>query len=347
MLRWIHFLRDILPTLTKLSKLTQRDSLTIVDLKKGVTSTLRILGELEDEKGEQEKAWIKQVYETNEGKLCWPGKDGHLLRSLRSKRRLLTVGGLAAEQRAFEESRHQYIKAIIDNIKMRFTDLTNQLQVFLVLHSADQEGAEEQLMSLTKRINVPGFTFKSLLQQWKIWEPTLRKNQISDSKSLRHTVNLAIEHDRTMNNIPLIRMLYTMYILLPLSTASCERGFSSMNYIKSKRRNKLQENALRYCVIISNHRWADGALNFRAIADEIYMSLKNRLEPKRYTLDELMESLQNNKKRPTKLASKKKKQRHNMEKPHNEPVLSKATDTEGKLRQSFQADDQMLWGGDC
>ena len=57
-----------------------------------------------------------------------------------------------------------------------------------------------------------------------------------------------------------------------------------------------------------------------------------------------MESLQNNKKRPTKLASKKKKQLHNMEKPHNEPVLSKATDTEGKLRQSFQADDQMLWG---
>ena len=160
-------------------------------------------------------------------------------------------------------------------------------------------------MSLTKGINMPGFTFKSLLQQWKIWEPTLRKNPISDSKSLRHTVNLAIEHDRTMNNIPLIRMLYTMYILLPLSTASCERGFSSMNYIKSKRRNKLQENALRYCVIISNHRWADGALNFRAIADEIYMSLKNRLEPKRYTLDELMESLQNNKKRKTKLGSKK------------------------------------------
>ena len=140
MLRWINFLRDILPTLTKLSKLTQRDSFTIVDLKKGVTSTLRFLGELEDEKGEQEKAWIKQVYETNEGNLCWPGKDGYLLRSLRSKRRLLTVGELAAEQRAFEESRHQYIKAIIDNIKMRFTDLTNQLQDFLVLHSTDQKG---------------------------------------------------------------------------------------------------------------------------------------------------------------------------------------------------------------
>ena len=34
MLRWIHFLPDIFPVLTKLSKLSQRDSLTIVDLKK-------------------------------------------------------------------------------------------------------------------------------------------------------------------------------------------------------------------------------------------------------------------------------------------------------------------------
>ena len=77
-----------------------------------------------------------------------------------------------------------------------------------------------------------------------------------------------------------------------------------MNYIKSKRRNKLQENTLRYCIIISNHRWSEGALNFRAIADEIYMTLKNQIEPKRYTLDELMESLENKKKKKKQLASK-------------------------------------------
>ena len=143
-------------------------------------------------------------------------------------------------------------------------------------------------------------------------------------------------------------MLYTMYLLLPLSTASCERGFSSMNYVKSKRRNRLQENTLRYCVIISNHRWSEGGLNFRSIADVIYASLKYTIEPKKYTLDELMESLEC--KRKTKIecensavdnltyASK-------VEKANTKSlILLKAADTKGKLQQSFNVDDQMLWG---
>ena len=92
-----------------------------------------------------------------------------------------------------------------------------------------------------ERINKPGLSFEFLMKQWKIREPTLRTNPITDSVSLRNTVQLAIEHDIETSKIPHIRMLYSMYILLPLSTASCERGFSSMNYIKSKRRNKLSE----------------------------------------------------------------------------------------------------------
>ena len=53
---------------------------------------------------------------------------------------------------------------MIDDIKMRFTNLTNKLEDFLVLHNANQKGAEEKLISLTKRINKPGFTFKSLVR---------------------------------------------------------------------------------------------------------------------------------------------------------------------------------------
>ena len=56
MLRWIYFLRDILPCLTKLSKLTQRDSLTIFDLKKGIADTDRSLENLGKEIGDEERA---------------------------------------------------------------------------------------------------------------------------------------------------------------------------------------------------------------------------------------------------------------------------------------------------
>ena len=143
------------------------------------------------------------------------------------------------EVQAFERSRQQYIMAIIKDLDMRFTNLMKDLEDFLVLHCADQEGTEKRLRSLVDRINKPGLTFEFLMKQWKIWEPILRKNPITDSLSLKKTVQLAIEHDIHTSRIPHIRMLYSMYILLPLSTASCERGFSSMNYIKSKRRNTL------------------------------------------------------------------------------------------------------------
>ena len=141
MLRWIYFLRDILPCLTKLSKLTQRDSLTIFDLKKGIADTDRSLENLGKEIGDEERAQISQVHETVEGNLCWPGGDGHFLRCTSSKRKLLAgVENVRQEVQAFERSRQQYIMAIIKDLDMRFTNLMKDLEDFLVLHCADQEG---------------------------------------------------------------------------------------------------------------------------------------------------------------------------------------------------------------
>ena len=249
------------------------------------------------------------------------------------------------EVQAFERSRQQYIMAIIKDLDMRFTNLMKDLEDFLVLHCADQEGTEKRLRSLVDRINKPGLTFEFLMKQWKIWEPILRKNPITDSLSLKKTVQLAIEHDIHTSRIPHIRMLYSMYILLPLSTASCERGFSSMKYIKSKRRNKLSENSLRYCMIISNHRWSHGPLNFRSIAEVLFESLRNKVAPKEYTLTDLMESLE---KKPKKLRKSSRPAKIAKDTASKDPLKSSSTlkvsVEEGKLRQSFMVHDQMLWG---
>ena len=53
---------------------------------------------------------------------------------MRSKRRFLTEEQLVQEQADFEASMREYVKAIIDDIKMRFANLTNKLEDFLVLH---------------------------------------------------------------------------------------------------------------------------------------------------------------------------------------------------------------------
>ena len=150
MLRQIHFLRDVLPILTKLSKITQKDSLTIIELKKAVTKTLGSLKKLRNENGAVEDDWLRQVGKTDQGELCQPGKDGHFLRPLRSKRKLLGDRQLEKEIEAFGESKYNYLTAIIDNITMRFLNLSNELHDFLVLHSANQKRAGEKLMSSTK-----------------------------------------------------------------------------------------------------------------------------------------------------------------------------------------------------
>lgn len=330
--------------------------MTIVELKQSVDSTLLSLEKLRIEKGEEEDDWLKQVSKTDGGEICWPGKDGHFLRCLRSKRQLVGGRQMEKEIEAFEMSKYEYLTAIIDDIRRRFLNLSTELQDFLVLHTADQDDTEERLMSLMNHINKPGLTFESLLKQWKLWEPILRENPISDSDSLRRTVHLAIKYDTEMLNIPDIRMLYTMYILLPLSTASCERGFSCMNYIKSKRRNKLLENTLRYCIIISNHRWSEGALDFRSIADEINKSLRYKVEPKEHTLDELMEELESKKKKkkkaidcltPVVAAVDNKTSEVDVEELLTKSLTSLKNvdvDAEGKLRQNFNVEDQMLWG---
>ena len=131
MLRWIHFLRDVLPILTKLSKITQRNSLTIFALKKGIADTNRSLVDLQREMGDEERTWINQVRESEEGKLCWPGRDGHFLRRTPSKRMLL-VGEeqIKQEVEAFIRSKQQYLNAITKDLDMRFTTLKKILKIF-------------------------------------------------------------------------------------------------------------------------------------------------------------------------------------------------------------------------
>ena len=116
--------------------------------------------------GDGERTWINQVHESEEGKLCWPGRDGHFLRCTTSKRMLL-VGEehIKQEFEAFIGSKQQYLNAIIKDLDMRFTTLMEDLEDFQVLHSADQKGTGKRLRSLVERINKPGLSFEILMKQ--------------------------------------------------------------------------------------------------------------------------------------------------------------------------------------
>ena len=54
-----------------------------------------------------------------------------------------------------------------------------------------------------------------------------------------------------------LKSFLTLYQVIPLSTASCERGFSKMNLIKTDIRNKLGDRNLLHHMMISinNHEF--------------------------------------------------------------------------------------------
>ena len=58
-------------------------------------------------------------------------------------------------------------------------------------------------------------------------------------KGFRSSVDALIHLDSIQDEYGLIFRLYSIYFVLPYSTAECERGFSRMNDIKSDVRNRI------------------------------------------------------------------------------------------------------------
>ena len=123
-MRWLLMLRDVLPILSKLTKLTQRNSLTIVTLTHGITETLTNLKKLIDVNGEYEQKWLDQIQVKND-QPSWKGE------------KLLFDKDMKSDAEAFVKSRKAYIKAILYDLARRFADATESLDNFSVLHSAE------------------------------------------------------------------------------------------------------------------------------------------------------------------------------------------------------------------
>ena len=76
-------------------------------------------------------------------------------------------------------------------------------------------------------------------------------------------------------------MLYSNYIItvavvLPVSTASCERSFSFLRQIKTYVRNSMADERLSYLAVLSIEAKRAKTLDLDAVADEFDSRHKNR-----------------------------------------------------------------------
>jgi hypothetical protein len=68
---------------------------------------------------------------------------------------------------------------------------------------------------------------------------------------LQNLVDLSVKVVETNRHkvYDLVYLLLKMVLLLPVVTASVERAFSSMDFVKTKRRNKMSDSLLDDCLV--------------------------------------------------------------------------------------------------
>lgn len=144
----------------------------------------------------------------------------------------------------FQKSiREKYIDQLINNLTQRFADselLGALITLFHPNKAASSTDLEEYGNSATKAIAAHFSTTvdsERLQLEWMRFKHIL-VSQFSETSA--HDVMEAMSSDSSLSSLyPYLSKIASISLTLPVSTADCERGFSTMNRIKTDQRNRL------------------------------------------------------------------------------------------------------------
>ena len=261
-----YLLSDVLPHLSRLSKVFQKQSvdLSLVQpcLKTAVDS-------------------IKQ-YETTQG----PNLS-RLDQVLATDLHDFNITPTDAQKQEFKSSvQVKYIQAIVTQLQNRFPDV-DYLDAFSIFDpqkltisdSDDDELAaygQERLEYLKSAygdgVN-PGVDSDECTSEWEGLKRLFVNN--FSNMSMRQMTNLLCTDSSLQDMYPHLSKLASIAALVPVSTAECERSFSTMNRVKTKLRNRMKTSTLDCLIRISMEGAPLSQFNFERAAD-IWATLRNR-----------------------------------------------------------------------
>jgi hypothetical protein len=201
-------LKDVLREISSLSLQLQKRDISVVDAMSATDMTVKILHALKNHDGKsQQKAnvFLNQDIPEFKGVVLKPGK-----------------GGI---------NKQQFVQAIVDSMKQRFTEQSRDLVKDLaVLDSKQWPDDDSRLLfgdatvvRLCKKFNLPA---KAVVQQFR---------NVKDGN----------QGGKEYNQLMAIRQTY------PASSAECERGFSLMNNIATNQRNCLKVETLSNLMFVN------------------------------------------------------------------------------------------------
>ena len=153
----------------------------------------------------------------------------------------------------------RYLRTLLEHLEYRFPDvkIIEAFSIFDVKSiptdpAKRQEYGKENLDVVNAHYGPHNVVVpESLKAEYPLFVNAVRADERLCTLSTREIMLLLISNSALRAMFPNLAKVATIGLLLPMSTADCERGFSSLQRVKTDLRNRLSNRILNYLLVIS------------------------------------------------------------------------------------------------
>ena len=248
----LHLLHDSLSAVSRLSRAFQSSAVDLSIVQPLVLSTQARIQQLKDKPSvtfqSEVDEIIRKVHSTPFEPTSEDADDDELQHESDqpSHPEVRTGNG---EKERFEAIRLQFLQGVLDNITQRFPSI-DVIDSFCVLQPENLSSsvtALENLETICQHYhNSPlELDIDALRDEWEQFVEFFPVHAaLKEAKTLQDVANGILTRRSVPDLFPAVGKLYSRAATLPVSTADCERAFSTMNRVKTDLRNRLKTTTL-------------------------------------------------------------------------------------------------------
>ncbi|KAM5180722.1 zinc finger protein 862-like [Mantella aurantiaca] len=226
-------LSDVLPLLSNLSKAWQRQDVNLTEIEPILLATKLSIMDLKDTPGRYSQSLHRCLAEE------W--SDLHIV---------YTESNVMLFKTSIYD---KYLETVVKHLDARFPDMpiiSSFSKVFNAETPDPSASAEILCDYYSKNGSPPILNYESSRQEWTVASKMIKSQSYKDFSPRQILLKMATTSE-LKESFPNLAKLAHIGLVIPVSTAECERGFSALKRIKTCLRNRMNQNTLNNLMLIS------------------------------------------------------------------------------------------------
>lgn len=235
----LFMLSDVLPPLAQLSRAFQTENIDFSMVRPLVAATISTIQTLKDHPGEHFKSLPDALRDLQKFNISNPSSE--------------------QRERYVVNIYKKYMSTLVQHLESRFPDvgLIEAFSIFDVKSLPEdpvqcQSAGTTHLDTLCAHYGPHGvIAADSLKPEYPLFVNSVKADDRLGKLSTREVMEALVENNTLQAMFPNLAKIAAIGLLLPMSTADCERGFSALQRIKTNLRNRLSNRILNNLLLIS------------------------------------------------------------------------------------------------